>query len=168
MEDAEAALIQGVNATVCPFGLEKHRHREAIPQLALSTKTSHGSHMLNWMFGFQMRSLWVCKSGTRKATSWAAPTGGHREATQGTVLPADCEDFGCWQKAGQAVASMQGWLHSWAPVHTPEQQADRDALRPPRRALVDGVWPFLLLSSLDLPATQGWSFQANSPAHKSL
>lgn len=38
MEDAEAALIQGVDATVCPFGLEKHRHREAISQLALSTK----------------------------------------------------------------------------------------------------------------------------------
>lgn len=29
---------KGVNAIVCPFGLEKYRHREAIPQFALLTK----------------------------------------------------------------------------------------------------------------------------------
>lgn len=43
MENAEAALVQGVNAIVCPFGLEKNRHREAIPQFALSTKPDSGA-----------------------------------------------------------------------------------------------------------------------------
>lgn len=44
MENAEAALVQGVKAIVCPFGLEKNRHREAIPQFALSTKPDSEPH----------------------------------------------------------------------------------------------------------------------------
>lgn len=81
MENAEAALVQGVNAIVCPFGLEKNRHREAIPRFVHETRLR--SHMLNWMFGFQMHSFWVCKCGAHKAASWAAPTGLIGKSTQG-------------------------------------------------------------------------------------
>lgn len=38
IENTEVALVQRVGATVCPFGVERYRCREAIPHTALSTK----------------------------------------------------------------------------------------------------------------------------------
>lgn len=114
---------RGVNAIVCPFGLEKYRHREAIA-VCFVHKTRLSSHMLNWRFGSQMHSLWVCKSTTHKATSWAAPTGVYREVYVGLCPPWWLWRLR-WEKAGQAVASMQGHLHSGARLLCTHRAADR-------------------------------------------
>lgn len=59
--NAEAALVQRGNATVCPFGVERYRHQEAIPHFALSTKPDLAATCCG--VGCQMHSLWVCRSG---------------------------------------------------------------------------------------------------------
>lgn len=56
LANAEAALVQRVNGTVCPFGVERYRHREAIPHFVHETRP--GSHMQRaWLLNAQPLGL---------------------------------------------------------------------------------------------------------------
>lgn len=114
-KSAEAALVQGAGCRCNSLSLwlRKIQTQRSHCTVCFVHKTRLGSHMLNWIFGFQMHSLWVCKSRTSKATSWAAPTGVYRDVYAGLSAPWWLWRF-CWEKAGQAVTSMQGHLHSGA------------------------------------------------------
>lgn len=85
MANAEAALVHRVNATVCPFGVERDRHREAIPHFAFVHKTRPGSHMLRaWLPNAQ--PLGLQKRSPPELQGRDAPVTGGREGGEGLLL----------------------------------------------------------------------------------
>lgn len=80
LANAEAALVQRVNGTVCPFGVERYRHREAIPHFVHETRP--GSHMQRaWLLnaqplGLQKRSPPPPHPGAKSRAAAAAAAGG--------------------------------------------------------------------------------------------
>lgn len=119
MANAEAALVQRVNGTVCPFGVERYRHQEAIPHFVHETRP--GSHMLwGWLpnaqpLGLQKRSAPAHPRARSRAAP--APAAGGGEGWEGLLL------LRVWvsaeQAAGQALAGMRGRLHSGAGLLRP-------------------------------------------------
>lgn len=115
MANAEAALVQRVNAVVCPFGVE--RYREAIPRFALSTKPALAATCCR--FGCRMHRRWVLRSAPRtppcpQSHKLSCAARRLRGLGEPRCLP-----------VGQALAGIQAdftvglgsYAHTWAAQH---------------------------------------------------
>ena len=169
MENAEAALVQGVNAIVCPFGLEKNRHREAIPQFDLSTKPDFGATCWTECLASKCTAFGFAKVEPLKPQAELLPLGLqgslHRAKSSLLIVKTLAAGRGQARPWPACRANFTAGLGSCAHTGAGGRPWCTETTKKG-----PGGWgvAFLFLSSLDLLATQGWSFQAKSPAHKFL
>lgn len=162
MENAETALVQGGRCNNLSLWLRKIQTQRSHSTVCFVHKTRLSSHMLNGIFGFQMHSLWVCKSETPKATSWAVPAGDDREVCAGLSPPAVMKTSVAGRRQARLWSACRDnfTVGLGSCVHTSCRQTFM------HRDRQGGTWwmgcGFLssfYVSSSHLPASSSWNFQ---------